>query len=197
MLYYTSAPPNYDEFGTQTIRNTGYTNKRGMEFRAVMILLAHYDWQVARYGSGLHVTFTQQQFDLEIQTGFLLKTLDTLEDSAASLLSVFCNNVPGFDPYHNTDHALAVAQGIGEAFINSHDTSVNLLTLAQTSTYPDEIDGNQWAASFGSNFYELEEWCEPTAMHRTPFTARGRTAAEAISLAAILVAKHWKEPYGI
>jgi hypothetical protein len=54
VLLYTTAPGEYDGFGTQTLdADTGRDN-RGMVVRLVSVKPEHLDWQQQRYASGLH-----------------------------------------------------------------------------------------------------------------------------------------------
>ena len=50
--YVTTAPANYDGFGTERITLHGETLPHGLQ--RVRIDCEHLDWQVTRYGSGLH-----------------------------------------------------------------------------------------------------------------------------------------------
>lgn len=59
---YTTAPVDYDGFGTQTERVVG-RDKRGQDIREVVIQGDHLQWQSMRYGSGLHPCWTREDVE--------------------------------------------------------------------------------------------------------------------------------------
>jgi hypothetical protein len=52
-LWETSAPSDYDGFGTFTIAANVGTDSRGRKTRVVLIEVENVDWQTSRYASGL------------------------------------------------------------------------------------------------------------------------------------------------
>jgi hypothetical protein len=73
IIRYTTASERYDGFGTETVEVTKFVDNRGREFRKVSILPENYDWQTLRYGSGLHVAYDEEQFNLERADGYYVK----------------------------------------------------------------------------------------------------------------------------
>lgn len=59
---YTDAPECYDGFGTQTVRETKFSTKRG-PVRVVSLVPQHQNWQEMRYSSGLHLCMDQEKWD--------------------------------------------------------------------------------------------------------------------------------------
>jgi len=53
---FTTAPVEYDGFGTRTVRVIGRDN--GRDVREVEIDERHLAWQETRYGSGMHPSWT-------------------------------------------------------------------------------------------------------------------------------------------
>lgn len=58
---YTTAPIDYDGFGTVTYDHDAGTDNRGLTIRKVRIEPEHWDWQTMRYGSGLHGVATPEE----------------------------------------------------------------------------------------------------------------------------------------
>lgn len=58
---YTTAPSEYDGFGTVTYDFEVGTDNRGLTVRKVGIEPDHWDWQTARYQSGLHGVATEEE----------------------------------------------------------------------------------------------------------------------------------------
>jgi hypothetical protein len=56
---YTTAPADYDGFGSETVRVLGCFNDKPL--RQVETPLEHVQWQRDRYGSGLYPAFTEEQ----------------------------------------------------------------------------------------------------------------------------------------
>lgn len=52
LIRWTTAPADYDQFGTGTIEECG--EYRGKKLRSVLLDPMHADYQIGRYGSGLH-----------------------------------------------------------------------------------------------------------------------------------------------
>jgi hypothetical protein len=50
---FTAAPLDYDGFSTVTVRVVGRDNRRGNPVREVTMHRRDYDWQTARYDSGM------------------------------------------------------------------------------------------------------------------------------------------------
>lgn len=76
----TDAPTDYDGFGTFTIADCGDT-------RVVLIRDEHYNWQTARYGSGMH-SCTETNLDMADVSAALWKRLqgkDQQPDRTAEL----------------------------------------------------------------------------------------------------------------
>jgi len=65
---YTSAEPYYDGFGTRTLPFKGQTDW-GQEVRLVETPAPHVEWQRARYASGLHLAFSQTEWDAMVTKG--------------------------------------------------------------------------------------------------------------------------------
>ena len=59
---YTTAPVDYDWFGTHTLRIVA-KNKKGQEIREVLSDPAHVKAQRQRYGSGLHLAVEETEYD--------------------------------------------------------------------------------------------------------------------------------------
>ena len=66
LIHYTSAPENYDGFGTKTIRILG-KDRKGDTIRQVEIKNEHFMWQDTRYVSGLYLSTK----DLDTAESFL------------------------------------------------------------------------------------------------------------------------------
>jgi hypothetical protein len=66
IVLYTSAPENYDGFGTRTLAVVGHVghSRHKEPVRKVAIEKEHLEWQLGRYGSGLH-TSTSDDSPLE------------------------------------------------------------------------------------------------------------------------------------
>lgn len=58
---YTTAPDDYDGFGTRTIGIVGYDS--GKPVRQVEIHPEHLRWQESRYGSGMHAAWKPEEFE--------------------------------------------------------------------------------------------------------------------------------------
>lgn len=74
-FYYTTAPESYDGFGTRTIE-TGWnwvskSNGARRPVRKIVIQDDHLDWQRCRNSSGLHPTWTEEQFKEEKRYGYI------------------------------------------------------------------------------------------------------------------------------
>lgn len=61
-LFYTTAPADYDGFGTRTVRDNCGKNNMGKTWRLIQIRDDAYQWQNGRNGSGLHATVTVSDF---------------------------------------------------------------------------------------------------------------------------------------
>lgn len=62
VIRYTTAPEAYDGFGTRTLYNRcGFDN--GKPVRRVEIQVPHLEWQEQRYGSGMHVSLSEDGFE--------------------------------------------------------------------------------------------------------------------------------------
>lgn len=59
-VFYTTAPADYDGFGTEALTTVGTYNHKPL--RKVRIHDPHISWQMNRYWSGLHPVFTEKQF---------------------------------------------------------------------------------------------------------------------------------------
>lgn len=65
---YTSAPPDYDGFGTVTVRDCAGVLKSGKVLREVATPAEHVEWQRNRYYSGgIYATFTPVQFEQAVE----------------------------------------------------------------------------------------------------------------------------------
>jgi hypothetical protein len=71
VLIYTTAPVDYDGFGTTTIGVFGL-DRRGREIRGVKAVPRHADWQRQRYGSGLCLVLDEAQMLEAVQAGLYL-----------------------------------------------------------------------------------------------------------------------------
>lgn len=60
-VVFTSAPVDFDGFGTQTLAANAGTDHRGIVLRKVAIRPEHYEWQTVRYGSGSHTWGTPEE----------------------------------------------------------------------------------------------------------------------------------------
>jgi len=58
---YTTAPSDYDGFGTVTYEFEAGTDNRGLTVRKVGIEPDHWDWQTGRYLSGMHAVATEEE----------------------------------------------------------------------------------------------------------------------------------------
>lgn len=67
-VFYTTAPEAYDGFGT-TSQPTPFIDDRGRPFREVEVSAEHRDWQLNRYGSGLHRAYTEDELNDELGYG--------------------------------------------------------------------------------------------------------------------------------
>lgn len=67
---FTSAPEDYDGFGTTTIRVAGI-NRRGQSVREVETPDSAVEWQRMRYGSGLHLAASVEEFAKLVRYGFV------------------------------------------------------------------------------------------------------------------------------
>jgi len=74
----TTAPESYDGFGSKTVAWLGTRNlpKGRDQFRRVAIPREHYEWQTARYHSGMYPAFTDLQYH-ELTESNLIGPLDT------------------------------------------------------------------------------------------------------------------------
>lgn len=76
-FYYTTAPEAYDGFGTKTVEAAwtwvSKSNGARKPVRKVSIPYEHFEWQSMRYGSGLHPTWTEEQFQEERRYGYIVK----------------------------------------------------------------------------------------------------------------------------
>jgi hypothetical protein len=61
---YTTAPANYDGFGTVEMEADAGEDNRGLTIRKVAVQHEHLDWQMARYASGLHGVVTAADADV-------------------------------------------------------------------------------------------------------------------------------------
>ena len=69
---YTTAPEAYDGFGTKTIEIVGYyRNDPTRPVRKISVNPDHLDWQSGRNGSGLHPTWTEEQFQELVKYGYI------------------------------------------------------------------------------------------------------------------------------
>ena len=59
-ITYTTAPSDYDGFGTETLRVVG--TMAGKPVRQVDTPVEHVEWQRQRYGSGLYPAYTAKEF---------------------------------------------------------------------------------------------------------------------------------------
>lgn len=64
---YTTAPVDYDGFGTRDRGVAGYDGDKPV--RLVEIDPRHLEWQTGRYGSGLHAALTRSQWDGLVRAG--------------------------------------------------------------------------------------------------------------------------------
>lgn len=75
MFHYTTAPEAYDGFGTKTIEVVGdwvsKSNGQRKPVRKVQIDPEHFNWQSMRYSSGMHPTWTEEQFQEEKRYGYI------------------------------------------------------------------------------------------------------------------------------
>lgn len=58
---YTTAPESYDGFGTVTVREQVGTT-HGQAVRLVEVQDGYDGWQLARYGSGLHLAVSEEEW---------------------------------------------------------------------------------------------------------------------------------------
>lgn len=64
VLRVTSAPVDYDGFGTRTVYTYALADSgRTRTFRTVDIQVDHLDWQTCRYASGLHTPMTVTEWE--------------------------------------------------------------------------------------------------------------------------------------
>lgn len=61
-LYYTTAPVDYDGFGTKTVRANCGLNNNGKIWRLIQIRNDAFQWQNGRNGSGMHATVSVSDF---------------------------------------------------------------------------------------------------------------------------------------
>lgn len=77
MEYYTTAPEAYDGFGTATVAaewaHVNHSKTMCKPVRKVSIPDEHFQWQSMRYGSGLHPTWTEEQFQEERRWGYIVE----------------------------------------------------------------------------------------------------------------------------
>ena len=66
-LRYTTAPVDYDGFGTVDHGIVGETS--GKEVRLVGISPEHLDWQEMRYGSGMHCSHSKDSWNELVRHG--------------------------------------------------------------------------------------------------------------------------------
>ena len=74
--YYTTAPEAYDGYGTKTVEQAGTWvsgNGKRLPVRKVKIEHESFEWQVARYSSGLHSLMDEEQYREWIQHGYIVK----------------------------------------------------------------------------------------------------------------------------
>lgn len=77
-VFFTTAPEDYDGFGTKTLEWLPYAKsctpdrKPVGQYRKVAVVPIHADWQLNRYGSGLHPAFDQERFDKLLETNILI-----------------------------------------------------------------------------------------------------------------------------
>ncbi len=59
-ITYTDAPPEYDGFGTKTLKVVG--KRRGADVRQVATPTVHLDWQRNRYASGCRIAMGEDDW---------------------------------------------------------------------------------------------------------------------------------------
>jgi len=59
---YTTAPEDYDGFGTRTVETIG-KGVRGKAWRLIETPAEHINWQKGRNGSGLHPTWSREEWE--------------------------------------------------------------------------------------------------------------------------------------
>ena len=72
VVTYTTAPEDYDWFGTHTVTIAG-KDKRGKTVRMVMSDPKHVDAQRGRYASGLHMVADQAEWDKLVSYNLVIK----------------------------------------------------------------------------------------------------------------------------
>ena len=71
-IRYTTAPDSYDGFGT-TSAKTDFKDNRERHYRCVKIKDDALEWQLNRYGSGLHTALDQHMFKAERERGHYVR----------------------------------------------------------------------------------------------------------------------------
>ncbi len=69
---YTTAPVDYDGFGTQTIAVAGFSSEK--KVRLVQIHSKHFHWQDCRYGSGMHCCLDKDKWQQLVKLGLATET---------------------------------------------------------------------------------------------------------------------------
>jgi hypothetical protein len=73
-ILYTTAGPEYDGFGTQTLEVLAYRNKHSdRPYRRVEITAEAYSWQTSRYASGMYPALPQSTFDDWLEHGLIVQ----------------------------------------------------------------------------------------------------------------------------
>jgi len=70
---FTTAPQDYDGFSTETAdENAGRDKSSGKIYRQVEMQDRDYNWQSSRYGSGMHCSMSQDQFNELVDAGLVI-----------------------------------------------------------------------------------------------------------------------------
>ena len=68
---FTTAPVDYDGFGTVTLKSPAGCTERGREVRLVLTPPEHVNWQRARYQSGMHMAVDDAEWQKLVSYGLV------------------------------------------------------------------------------------------------------------------------------
>lgn len=69
----TTAPVDYDGFGTTTVEELAFRSRRGDRYRVVVVQEPHHGWQTMRYRSGMHSVTTRAEVAELAEAGILVQ----------------------------------------------------------------------------------------------------------------------------
>jgi hypothetical protein len=162
----TTAPESYDGFGTKTIAHLPYKTKLGKQYRKVCIQQQHYEWQSARYGSGIHPTHTPLEFERIKADAVPCKAVSpdqaVIDENKATLEQPFFWLYDAYDDPKNEDGSfktVRVKANLAQAVIRLRSGTTNNV-FSCFSRHSDIVKAltNQFSDS-EIGIYQYEEFC--------------------------------------